>query len=213
MEDRIRKLLALAKDQAGTPEGRTAARIARQLMRRLTLEESRLGNCEIDPIAHYDFDLLDDARWCRKLAALVGRHCECVTAFPRQRRRAVYFGHRSGALIAEYLYAVLYREIAESRDAFVAAHTEDINAYYLSAQAAGFCYSALQAVEHRLSAVRENELNETGYALVRARRPQVRAWLARQDITFKVDPPQIYPFSQEGYETGRRIPLHEALES
>ena len=212
MEDRIRKLLALAKDQAGTPEGRTAAKLARELMRKMALEEDRLGTGEVDPIGTHRFDLLEDARWCRKLASLIARHCECMAAFERGAARGAFYGHRSGTLVAEYLYAVMYREIADARDAFVAEREARLEAAYLASQANGFCYSALQAVEHRLANVREQEPGEAGYALVRARRPQVKAWLARQDITFRIDPPRVYPFSKEGYETGRRIPLHEALE-
>ena len=143
---------------------------------------------------------------------LIARHCECMAAFERGAARGAFYGHRSGTLVAEYLYAVMYREIADARDAFVAEREARLEAAYLASQANGFCYSALQAVEHRLANVREQEPGEAGYALVRARRPQVKAWLARQDITFRIDPPRVYPFSKEGYETGRRIPLHEALE-
>ena len=72
--------------------------------------------------------------------------------------------------------------------------------------------SALQALQYRLRQVRESEDGEPGAALIQARRPQVKEWLARQEVTFHVDPPRVYPFSQEGYEAGRRIPLHDALE-
>ena len=73
--DQIRKTLALAQGTAGTPEGETAARIARDLMARHAVVEADLGGVP-DLVGERGADKTRDT-WRRALVVRVAEFCGC----------------------------------------------------------------------------------------------------------------------------------------
>lgn len=204
--DRLRKLLALAADQAGSPEGQAAAAKARMLLRRLAHERQRPGQRAAEPtIEQLRLSLGAPSPWRRRLAAAVASHCATVAAWPEDPLQVVFFGRRSALLIAEYLLAVLLREVVEARDAWRAAQPEASGAALN-----GFCHSAVTAIEHRLRDQREAErgADREGSALVRYEGDSVEAWLRAQGVGAADAPPSPYGFNQAGYIAGHGIPVH-----
>ncbi len=219
---RIRKLLDLARDQAGTPEGEAAARVARRLMlqhARTHAAASCAGIPDSDPIGKHAVDLGGTDRWRRRLATTVARHCACVAAWRRGGGAAVFFGHTSSHAICEYLFVVLAREVEEAsarwlRDEAPAlteaeAEVDPENA----ARLASFCHSAVTAIDNRLAESRAVERGEDphGTALVLARGRDVRRWLQDHGYDFAKSAPRPWQYNQEGYLAGHRITLHEAV--
>ena len=215
---RIRKLLALAKDQEGTPEGEAAARLARVMMRRQALAWQHLGRDEArtrDPVARQALDLGGKSRWRTRLATVVARHCECVVAWERDSLRAWLVGHHSALDVADYLYAVLCRELEQERAAFEAGMDADASDAPRRAAVGDFCQSAVLALDVRLQRWRTDDdgRHPTGAALVRCRRDDVRSWLREQGVSLRASADRPHGYSQEGYEAGYRLPLHDAVRS
>jgi hypothetical protein len=204
-EARVRKLLNLARDQAGTPEGESAARLARALMR--DQARARLGPDDpADPHQRLRLDLGAPAPWRRRLASAVAAHCACVAAWPPGGSAVVLFGRGSALAVAEYLLAVTLREVeaARARVEGAGAGPTELNA---------FCHSAVTAVEARLRALREGEREDdpSGAALVRQEDRGVRAWMAEQGLRPSPAPPWVASHSPAGWAAGRAIPLHDAV--
>ncbi len=216
---RIEKLLALAADQAGTPEGEAAARAARQLARRFAVEADglrRRGGPDQDPIEERRTPLANRARWRRRLATLVAGHWGCQVAWPRQGTDVVFFGTRSALLVAEYQLLVLDREISarrarwlEERAALLPESAEEA----LLIEAGHFADSAVSAVATRLREQRGEERRQDpqGTALVLGRGPDVERWLTERGYRFRSAPIAGRPFHPAGYAAGNGIALHDAL--
>ena len=219
---RIRKLLDLARDQAGTPEGDAAARIARRLMLRHARSHaaaSCAGIPDADPIGHWQFELGGDERWRRRLATAVARHCACIAAWRRGGTVARFFGHTSSRPIVEYLFVVLSREVETAaatwlRDeapAMTEAEAELDPENRLRVR--DFCQSAVTALDNRLDELRAHERGEDphGTALVLARGRDVRQWMDEQGVHLDQSPRRPWRHSAAGWEAGARIGFHDAV--
>jgi hypothetical protein len=220
--DRIRKLRALARDQAGTPEGDAAARLAR----RLTLQHARdqatrryRGLPDADPIAKRKLPFDGPERWRRRLAAATARHVGCVAAWPRGKDHAWLFGHRSAIEVGDYLYDVLRREVDAACLTWIAREAPMLTLEEAEADPAdlrrrsSFCQSAVAAIDARLRELRDGEdgRDPTGTALVLDRRRAVDDWLADRGIDLSPPAERPWRYSADGYLAGYRIPLLDAV--
>ena len=110
--DRIRKLLRVAADQEGTPEGETAARIARRMIEQQAEALSELdldAREEADPFLRRPILLGGPAHWRCRLLTLVAEHCACIAGYRPGSGKASLYGRRSAVEVAEYLYVLLSR--------------------------------------------------------------------------------------------------------
>lgn len=208
-QNRLKKLMALAADQAGTPEGEIAARLAQKIMdsRRVALQEldEEQRNAQ-DPFSRAPLDLGGKAFWRRRVASLVAQHCDCICSFVGHEGRLS--GRRSSVLIAEYLYRVMSRSIVVEQTAWLGKHSllEDRRA------ANDFAQSAVLALDSRLRSIREEQpMHPQTTALVRSDRAALRRWLSKRGVTLKKEIPFPFAYTQEGYEAGFRVPLQKAV--
>lgn len=210
---RIQKLLALAADQQGTPEGEAASRLARKLLARFDLGEEDLRLAGIDPIVRRAFPLDGTVLWRRRLAAAVARHCECALTWSAAEGRAWIYGRRSGIAVAEYLHAVLVRELEGARADQEAQSPPMLPEAERRRRLADFTGSAVLAVEHRLAALRGDEARAAEpYALLSRRRAELHDWMKDQGLRFRPAPPSVFGYHPEGYALGHAIALREALD-
>ncbi len=207
---RLQRLKALAEDQAGTPEGELAARLARELTmdrhRQLAGVDLATRN-RVDPFMRQDLDLGGRAFWRRRVASLTAHHCDCLCSFSGQQARLS--GRRSSVLVAEHLYRVMSRSISVERAAWLGSN------HLLDDSRAGrdFSHSAVLALQHRLVTLRrQDEEAAESRALVRSDRKALRGWLEGQGVILKPDVPFAYAYTQDGYEAGYRVPLQGAVE-
>jgi hypothetical protein len=219
---RIRKLLDLARDQAGTPEGDAAARIARRLMLRHARTHAAAacaGIPDSDPIRRWNLELGGDERWRRRLATSVARHCACIAAWRRGGSVARFFGHTSAQPIVEYLYVVLSREVEEAgarwlrEEAPALTQAEAERDPENLVRLRDFSQSAVTALDNRLAEMRATERGEdpTGTALVVARGRDVRKWMEDEGVQLDKSPRRPWRHSPAGWEAGARIGFHEAV--
>ena len=219
---RIRKLLDLARDQAGTPEGDAAARIARRLMLRHARTHAAAacaGIPDSDPIRHWQVDLGGDERWRRRLATSVARHCACIAAWRRAGSVARFFGHTSSRPIVEYLFVVLSREVERAaaqwlRDeapALTEAETRLDSENRLRRR--DFCQTAVTALGQRLEELRSVEQGDDphGTALVLARARDVRGWMEEEGVHLARSARRPWRHSHAGWAAGSRIGFHDAV--
>jgi hypothetical protein len=209
--ERIRKLLALAHDQEGTPEGEAAARRARALMRAQSVALADLDPAERaarDPIVRRALDLGGKEHWRRQLAGQVALHCECVLTLARGDGGAFLYGHRSGVDIAEYLLVLLGREVEKAREA---RFRPELDRASRARDLQDFTQSAVLALQNRLRALRLGEGAGEETRLVHQRTRELHAWLEARGYRFKPAPPSPFGYHQEGYEAGHRIPMHDAV--
>ncbi len=212
---RIRKLLALAADQHGTPEGEAAARLARKMIARYDLDGADLRTRDQDPIVRRPMAVDGQVLWRRRLASAVARHCECALSWAPDQGRAFLYGRRSGIAIAEYLHAVLLREVEGART----RHDEElpmmIGEKERERTLADFTGSAVLAVENRLSALRREEAGAQPEqcALVSRRGEELRDWMKDKGMHFKKAAPSVFAYHAEGYAAGHAIALFDAFEA
>ncbi len=217
--ERIRKLLNLARDQAGTPEGETAARLARRAMRESAWDRARRGVSRAKlPLHERVLDLEHRWPWRRRLVAAVARHCACVAAWPPSGSQVLLFGTVSNLDIAAYLAHVLLRELDGARAAWLAAQPDydpdGPSGPELSQRTTGFCNSAVAAVEAKLRAMRHEELSidPEGHAMVLSEGDDVQRWLEERGISLKPSSPNPHRFVAEGWTAGHGIALHDAMQ-
>lgn len=206
---RLRKLVALAEDQAGTPEGDIAARLAREIMaaRRQELQGQDLSTRErLDPFTRKVVDLGGKAFWRRRVASLTALHCECLCSFVSQEARLS--GRQSAVLVSEYLYRVMSRNIVLEQVAWLGARDllEDMRA------ANDFAQSAVLALDNRLRDMRQEACSDSqAAALIRTDQEALRRWLAQRGVRLKKEVPFPFAYSQDGYEAGYRVPIQKSV--
>jgi len=210
-QGRLKRLMALAEDQAGTPEGDLAARLARDIMVRRNRQLSTLqpsSRDSVDPFVRVPLDLGGRAHWRRELSGIVAQHCECVCSIAEGHARLS--GRRSGVLVSEYLYKVMSRCLKQEQVAWLG--TNDLLDDPVAAR--NFSQSAVLALRHRLRQIREQEVADHSVtALVCADFQALRQWLAKQGVRLQVAAPFGFALSQDGYQVGYSIPLHDAVET
>lgn len=211
--NRLRKLLALAADRAGTPEGETAARLARRILHEHNLSVQSLpaeAQEEADPFVRRELLLGGPAGWRCRLLSVVAQHCECVASYRRGAGRGWLHGRRGAVDLAEHLYVVLGRALSRERLLLIAQRGGDLAQAERDAEANRFCLSAILALEGRLQASREEEPTEQRALAVR-RRSGLDGWMGAQGHAPRREPPFTFTLSAEGYAAGWRLPLHDAV--
>lgn len=222
LDTRIAKLRALARDQAGTPEGRIAARLARKLVHdnaRRHASRRYQGLPDTDGLTRHRLALGGSDAWRRRLVAAVARHVGCVAAWPRGADHAFVFGHASAAQVGDYLYEVLSREVAGSLQHWLRTEAPMLGPAEARAdpedtsRRTAFCQSAVTAIDARLTQYRAQEEGEdpVGTALVLDRRTAAADWMKEQGVDTVPPAQRPWRHSPAGYLAGYRIPLHDAV--
>lgn len=112
--EKVHKLMKLAEDQAGTPEGDSAAVQARRLMEAHALSEGDVSDTS-DPFTKVQLRT-GRSDWRRDLLHAVAEHCASRALFWRGGGVAFIYGRRSSVEIVEYLYEYLQAEISRRCD-------------------------------------------------------------------------------------------------
>lgn len=112
--ERIRKALARAKDQEGTPEGETAARIARNMMDAHAISMADIDvatAATLDPLIVKEVDTEVRAMWSRTLLFAIARHCTCRGVATVGTTTMRLYGYAHDVAVAEYLFGVISRQL------------------------------------------------------------------------------------------------------
>ena len=213
---KIQKLLRLAKDQTGAPEGESAARLAERLMRAHAIEIKDLPEDDqdkIDPIVEESI-FIQRLGWYAELMWGLADHCN-VTAFRVTLKKGSsmkIIGHKTDVEIIEYLYEVALNQI----NAAYEAHRREmrLNGRKLSRKdAVSFKTSATKGFVDKLEKMRKDAKNAAGTSLVLSRGAKSAAVADSlyPDVgTFK---PKTPPHSSAGYAAGGEINISAGIEA
>lgn len=199
--DRLTKLLALAADQRGLPEGETAARLALRVMADAGLVEGNANSVQIE-----QRHVIGCPRWERDLWGCCCEHVGAVILEDAYNGGHLLVGTGDQLDLCEYLQFTIARGL-------VAERVDDG-----SRGADEFLRTAVAIVERRLRAmrVRGRRGDPAADAAARKRAAQAAAWTA---VHITLDPPQRAPRLDQialwpvvaGAEAGRRVPIVTAL--
>lgn len=218
---RIEKLMRLANNQKGTPEGETAARMAARLMTQHAIESSQLDlnvDRTKDPFVRKRFTCPKTA-WTRRLASTIGDHCFVMFAFSTWGRHGgTFYGFKSDTEVALYLFDICKQQIeAAARKHLRELRANDPWSYqsikYLEGKK--FRNSAVQGLREKLVAMRDEVKADVGtasYSLVIQRRDQAQAW-AYENYSFGSSSiGRSYGSSRAGYEAGKRVNVGRGID-
>lgn len=228
---KIQKLMALAKNQSGRPEGETAAKMAHKLMiahavtmADLTIEEQE----KYDPLVRDPMEA-GAGIWRRILLGIIAEHCNCRSAYmngarvkydsdnkSRKAKQIFYFyGHQSDVEVAQYLYDICERQIAAACKKYL----KELSSYWYDSGdrrslANNFKRSAVHGLSTKLVDMRGQEKEEQGeatYALVIGRFRKVENWV---DSNFTFGTGRAYSdynHNADGYEAGKNVDIRAGV--
>ena len=210
IEAKIRKLLALADDQAGRPEGERAAEVAARLMREHAVEMSAVAGepGRAEEVVTRDVDV-PQATWRRTLLNVIAKYCDSLALYTRGSRVVHLIGFPHNLDLVEYLDEVCRRQIEEqARDCLrrlgeVRGKRTLGNSFRISAVA------SLSARLRRLKEKAEGVDAETT-ALVLSRARQVDDYLARKFPRARRQAASYRPNSA-GFAAGNKLRLDRGV--
>jgi len=218
---KIQKLLAVARDQEGLPEGEVAAKLAMRMMVAHAITQQEVDDQEVleqDPIEKQNYDNVGRGVWKMKVMHHIAEHCSCRMSYRTAAARDggyVFhlYGHRSDIEIATYLYAICIRQIQEA--AKVYSKTTEYAQDYRSGRTKmnNFRRSAARGLYARLAEIRSDARADEpeGYALVCSRAMNVSRWVDDKYGKFQSGRSHAHGHSQEGYIAGRNVNLSAGL--
>lgn len=120
---KIAKILALAEDQAGKPEGELAAKLAAKMMRAHAISMAEVGgvNLDSDPMV-VDEIAVGRVTWRSKLAWTLAIHCNCTALRAKIRKnlsgsqsaKIQLYGHKTDVEVCQYLYEICEKQIEKA---------------------------------------------------------------------------------------------------
>jgi hypothetical protein len=206
---KIEKMLRVARDQEGTPEGETAAALARKWM---TAHAVEMSEVDVDRIQDHDpmveqTERLPRGFWRRHLLDELAEHCACRTLCTASNSMTLMYiyGHRSDVEVTKYLYEVCERQIEVAARAYVKALPG-----WKSKRSLGIAFrrSAVYGLAGKLVKIRAAEAvaNKAGTALVISRGDQVERWMNETQV-FKKGRAVDYHHNIDGFQAGREVDL------
>ena len=215
---KIEKLLRLSKDQDGTPEGETAARLASRMMAAHAIEMASIDltkNTEHDPMEKQDMQVRVSV-WRRQLATVLGTHCNCTVAYSSIKGVGQFismYGHRTDIELLKYLYDICERQIeAEAR-----RYMKDAYSPFRGGERKmgnNFRRSAVSGLNTKLEEIRREAQAENveGFALVHSRKKKVDDWV-KDNFSFRAGSSSRYNHNSAGYSAGRNVSLSAGVGS
>jgi hypothetical protein len=217
---KIEKLLRLSRDQDGTPEGETAAKLAHRMMAAHAIEMASIDldkQAEHDPMERQRMKVRSSV-WRRRLATHLARHCNCKTAYTSSKgvgQHIYMYGHRTDIEVLRYLYDICERQIEQSARSYV----NDLDSYWYDrgekkSMGNDFRRSAVDGLFSKLKEIRKGtqEENAEGFALVVGRKQRVDDWV-NQNYTFTSGSSSHYNHNDAGYTAGRKVSLSAGMTS
>jgi hypothetical protein len=218
--NRIRKLLRLAEDQAGQPEGEAAGALAAALMaehqlHRGTIELGAKG--EVD-FRHRGFDLGAAEPWRRTLVDAIAEYFDCVALYEKGSNSVETYGPEHALPQVEYTFVVYMRQLQQVWRAHAEALREEglwaglPKVRQLEARE-GFCVSFVLGVKERLDQDRKAELkgDPSAVGATKRQRQELERWMRGAGVRWRAKTTDVGTFSAEGFEAGKLAQIEPGL--
>lgn len=214
---KVRKLLRLAEDQAGQPEGELARGLADALLKEhgLSRAQVELGG---DEFKHRAMALGAAAAWRRTLVHVIADYFDCVALFEREAEEAQTFGPDHLLPHVEYAFVVYMNQLRRAWKAHAGGLEEDgtwgrlSRAQQVEAREA-FATSFVIGVRERLEADRRKERQEdpVGAGAMSERRRSLDRWMRSGGVRWRQGFSGVHGFDAEGYRAGLEAEVEAAL--
>ncbi len=214
---RARKLLRLAEDQAGRPEGEAARARAEALLAAHGLSWSRL-ELGAEDYRHRAFALGEAAAWRRTLVHAIADHLDCVALFARDGSDAQTYGPEHALPQVEYLFTVYLRQLREAWRAHVSALQAEGLWAPLGRRGQldtreSFCVSYVMGVKERMEAERQRErrMDPAVDRVAREGRRRLERWMRTGGVRWRGSANGVASFLDEGFRAGLEATVHAGL--
>ncbi|MGC6492696.1 MAG: DUF7168 domain-containing protein [Myxococcota bacterium] len=217
---RVRKLLRLARDQDGLPEGDAARARAREMMARHGLEahQVQVGGEGAADFIHRQFDLGQHEGWRRALVDAIAEYFDCVALYEKDADVVETYGPAHCLPQVEYTFTVYLRELVTRWR----SHVEDLREEALWASLSRrqqlehrevFCTSYVMGVRDRLKEDRRTEADDDPSSAASAahQRRELERWMRRAGVRWRARPGRIHGYSDAGYTAGHSVDVDPAL--
>lgn len=217
---RIRKLLRLAEDQAGKPEGRAALARAEEMMARHDLAKTTLDDVVLGKgdYRQRTFEVGREQAWRQTLVHAIADYFDCVALHRNGATEVETYGPEGALPQVEYTFVVYLRNLREAWK----AHTHDLieadiwrslsKRQQVEAREA-FCVSFVLGVKERLEKdrIREKDEDPAAWSDAREGRRALERWMRRGGVRWRTSPTGVGTFSDEGFKAGMRSEVNAAV--
>jgi hypothetical protein len=207
---KVEKMLRVARDQAGTPEGETAAALAHKYMRAHAVS---MAEIDLDRQLAADPMIQRDVRtpvsiWRRILLDAVAVHCSCRSLYNSSGGIQIVhvYGHKTDVEVAEFLYAICERQIEAAARHYVAGLDEWWSRGDKRSMGNDFRRSAVRGLKVKLAELRKVDREADGTALVVARGDRVSAWV-EDTVEYRNSTVAARNLNAEGWRAGQAVSL------
>jgi hypothetical protein len=218
--NRIRKLLRLAEDQEGLPEGQAALALATSLMAEHDLHRSSVdlsARADAD-FKHRGFELGAAEPWRRTLVDAIAEYFDCVALYEKGNSAVETYGPEHALPQVEYTFVVYMRQLQR----VWREHAESLRAEGLWSGLSklrqleareGFCVSFVLGVKERLDEERKAELKEdpVSASAVKRQRKDLERWMRTAGVRWRAKTTDVGSFSPEGFEAGKTAQIDPGL--
>lgn len=218
---RVKKLLRLAEDQVGTPEGRNARQRAEELLERHGMSWSVVSSPDwvgVLDFRHRRFEVGRDEPWRHTLVATIATYLDCVALHHRGATEVETYGPEAALPQVEYVFSVYLRQLRTAwRTYGEALDEEGIWTNLTRAQKfdtrQAYCVSFVLGVKERLEADRRAELERDPTAARDARRQQeeLDRWMRQAGVRWRSTANDIQQINPEAYAAGQTAQVSSAM--
>lgn len=217
---RVRKLLRLAEDQAGQPEGVSARERAEAILAEHGMSRSavELGEGLDGDFRQRVFVLGSKEPWRRTLVHAIADYFDCVALYEKDALDAQTFGPEHMLPQVEYTFVVYLTQL---RTAW-RRHAEDLQAEGLWDRLSprgrleardAFCVSFVLGVKERLEQDRAKEKQDDPVAFSQGQKQkkQLDRWMRTGGVRWRATPSGVSALSDEGFRAGLEAEVEPAL--
>lgn len=158
--EKIKQLMALAKDQSGRPEGEQAAKFAAEIMAKNNLSQEEIEEHGKEPFSELCIDLGGQSYWRRLLFHHIAKFCDSASLYISNSTRMYFYGRESNFEIAKYIYKIAERKINKDASAY---YQEIKDTVYSGAKRlrTDFCMSAVDGFSSKLREMKKSAVMDT----------------------------------------------------
>jgi hypothetical protein len=215
---RLKKMMALAQDQAGRPEGELAAKKAHALMMQHAIEMVDLGSDEPQEEIDTLKMKIGHSNWKRSLLNVIAKYCNCSMYFHSATPTGCIVGFPAEAEVAKYLYEVVCKEIERHCKSWLKIYCKDkpwLERGDKRKLGTSFKRSAVQGVREKVQSIEDASKvsNEVGTALMVNRKQQVNQWVAENLNLQSARSTYQSSFNEAGHRCGKNVSLSQGIGS
>lgn len=214
---RVRKLLRLAEDQEGLPEGNAARARADAILAEHGMKRGQVDLGE-DAFGHRSFELGASSPWRRSLVHAIADYFDCVALYEKGAGEAQTFGPEHMLPHVEYTFVVYMNQLRRRWK----EHVEGLKAdsswdklfprQQVDAREA-FATSFVIGVQERLEADRKRERQEdpSTWSTMAERRRELDKWMRTVGVRWRGGVAGSAAFDAAGYQAGYDADVDAAL--